>query len=201
MRGGLSKLAEQEVILGQTRLHPGDSLGWFSASDAVCDSAFQIGAGGGIVAANSLKTRAAAVRVQIVLDSGHLSVGLRGRVVLPGLELSITEHAIGIRVARVERDRVARLARGAGEVVQRVQHVCQVTPGGAQLGLELQGMQQGLRCEVVVGDVAGFAALLDIGVAQLVVHRRIVRPHPQYLLADDDRAIDGALAKSRRRQP
>ncbi len=116
-------------------------------------------------------------------------------------ELGVTENAIGIRIARVERDRAARLARGAGEVMQRVQHVCQVTPGGAQLGLYLQRMLQGLRCKVIVSDVAGFAALLDIGVAQLVVHRGVVRPDPQDLLVDDDHAIDGALAKGRRGHP
>jgi len=54
--------------------------------------------------------------------------------------LSIAEHAIGIRVPRVERDRAARLARGAGKIVQRVQHVGQVTAGRAKIGLELQRM-------------------------------------------------------------
>jgi hypothetical protein len=77
--------------------------------------------------------------------------------------------------------------------------------GRAKIGLQLQRMLQGLRCQVVVGEVAGLAALLDVGVAQLIVDRGVVRAHPEDFLADDYCAVDGIpagiIAKGRRREP
>ena len=50
LSGSLIELTEQEVVLGQARLGPGDSFGGLSGSDTVGNSSFQIGDGGGIVA-------------------------------------------------------------------------------------------------------------------------------------------------------
>ena len=44
--------------------------------------------------------------------------------ILAGFKLSIAEHSISIRIVGVQLDSLVSLGRGAGEVVQRVQHEC-----------------------------------------------------------------------------
>ena len=141
-------------------------------------------------AANRFETRTPAVGIEIAVYRDHSAVGVCCFWIFAGFELSIAEHPVSIRIVGVQLDSLASFGRGAGEVVQRVQHECEVAMGGSEIRLEFQRFAKRIATQVEISDVTSLPAFLDVEITQAIIEIGIW-PLFQNLLKKQDVAIDG----------